>query len=201
MIRRATRSFLLSSILTMLSLPALAQPALWEIDAAHSSVGFAVRHMMISRVNGQFAGFSGTVELDPAAPAAAKIEAKVQVKTVDTGNGQRDAHLLGPDFFDAARFPEMVFVARQVEPLAPGKLRILGDLTLRGVTRPVVLDAEGFDSEVKDPFGAVRTGGTARTTINRKDFGMAWNKSLQTGGLLIGEEVTITLDIELIKKS
>jgi len=192
------------SLLTGLALfasPGTATAQAWTIDAAHTSAGFSVRHMMIANVKGHFNGVVGTGEFDPARPEGMKITAEIDVRTVDTRMEKRDAHLRGADFFDVEKFPKMTFVSKQVKAIGKGQLQIVGDLTLRGVTREVVLEARGFDQVVKDPFGGTRVGGVATTKIQRKDFGLGWNKALESGGVLVGEEVTVTLEVELIQKA
>ena len=171
----------------------------YDIDPAHSSVSFKIKHLSISTVMGRFDKFSGTVDLDPNNLKAIKTSAAIETASVDTDDTKRDDHLRGPDFFDAAKFPQMTFVSKEAKENGKNKLAIAGDLTLHGVTRPVVLDAE-FSGAVKDPWGGERAAFTASTTINRKDFGMTFNKTLDTGGLMVGDEVRIEIAIEAVKK-
>jgi polyisoprenoid-binding protein YceI len=137
---------------------------------------------------------------DPANPAASKVEATVGVDTIDTRNAKRDDHLKSPDFFDAAKFPLMKFVSKKVEQRQPGKLAVTGDLTIHGVTKEVVLTVDGPTEEIKDPMGNLKRGASATATLNRKDFGLTWNKVLETGGVAVGDEVQVTIDLEMTKK-
>ncbi len=184
----------------VLALPALGHAASWEADPAHSSIGFAVRHMMISTVRGQFHTFAVKGSGDPANPTAATVEATIDTASVDTDNEKRDAHLKSPDFFDVAKFPTMTFKSTKIEAAGPGKAKVTGDLTLHGVTKPVVLMVEGPTAAIKDPMGNTKVGVTATTRLNRKDFGIAWQKTLDGGGLMIGEDVDVTIDVEAVKK-
>lgn len=172
----------------------------YEIDSAHASADFSVKHLMVSNVKGHFSNVTGKVSYDPANVAASKVEASIDVATVDTRNSKRDDHLKSPDFFDAGKFNVMTFKSTKVEPAGAGKLKVTGDLTIHGVTKPVVLDVEGPSAEVKDPWGNIRRGVSASTTLNRKDFGLTWNKALETGGVVVGEEVSVTLDLEVMRK-
>jgi len=171
----------------------------WAIDPAHSHVGFSVRHMMISTVKGRFGTVAGTVELDEDLTTGS-VEATIDVASIDTREAQRDAHLRSADFFDADRFPTITFKSRRVAKAAPDKLTVTGDLTIKGVTREVVLEVveEGRGT---DPWGGERAGFTAHTTINRRDFGLTYNQVLETGGVLVGEDIKISLDVELIKQA
>jgi len=170
----------------------------WAIDPAHSHVGFSVRHMMISTVKGRFGDVAGTVVLDQDLTAAS-VEATIGVTSIDTREPQRDGHLRSGDFFDADQFPTITFNSRRVTIAAPDKLTVTGDLTIKGVTREVVLEVIE-EGRGKDPWGGERAGFTAHTAINRRDFGLTYNQVLETGGVLVGEEIKITLDVELIKQ-
>ncbi|GAB4278942.1 MAG: YceI family protein [Deferrisomatales bacterium] len=189
-----------ASLFAALGWPLLAGAATWQVDPAHSRVGFRVRHMMISHVNGTFGDVQGTVRYDPAAPHASTVEVAVQVASIDTGVDKRDAHLRSPDFFDVETFPTMTFRSTRVTPAGDGRLEVRGELTLRGVSREIVLQVQGPSPEVTDPWGNTRIGASATATLNRKDFGLTWNKALEAGGVLVGDEVTIELDVELIKQ-
>jgi polyisoprenoid-binding protein YceI len=189
----------LSTIVT-LTLPAFAFASTWTIDPDHSNVGFRVRHLMISNVRGSFDKHSGTVVIDDKDITKSKVEVTIDTGSINTNVTKRDEHLRSADFFDVAKFPTMTFVSRNVAKAGQDRLKVTGDLTLHGVTREVVLDVEGPTVESKDPWGHIRRGATATTRINRKDFGLAWNKALETGGVTVGDEVTITLEIEMIKK-
>jgi len=181
--------------------PRSAHSATWEIDPAHTSVQFAVRHMMVSNVRGEFTKVKGRIQADEADPTAARIEASIETASVDTNNEKRDDHLRGPDFLDAAKFPTISFASKKVEKTGESTWKIIGDLTLHGVTREVVLDMEGPTSPRKDPMGAIRSGAQARTKINRQDFGISFNKALDGGGLVVGNEVQITIDVEVVRAS
>jgi len=171
----------------------------YTIDPAHSTADFKVRHLMISNVRGEFSGVSGTVQFDPANPANSKVAARIDVKTVQTREAQRDAHLKSADFFDVEKYPEMTFVSKKVSG-GDGEYTVTGDLTIHGVTKEVKLEVEGPGPEVKDPWGNFKSGASAKTKINRKDFGLVWNVALETGGVLVGEDVQITLELELTKQ-
>ncbi|MBI4904773.1 MAG: polyisoprenoid-binding protein [Acidobacteria bacterium] len=179
-------------------LTAGAQPAAYNIDASHSSAQFSVRHMMISNVKGEFTKVTGTVIYDPKNPAASKINAVIDVNSINSRESKRDAHLKSPDFFHSAKYPSITFQSKQVWK-SGGKLQAKGDLTMHGVTREVLLDVTGPTAEVKDPWGNQRFGASATVKINRKDWGLAWNQALETGGVMVGDDVTITIDIEATK--
>ena len=171
-----------------------AQPQALSIDAEHSSVGFSVRHLF-TRVHGRFKAFEGTFVFDEANPAASSVRASIRADSVDTDVAARDNDLRSERFFDAAKFPTLEFRSTRVEKAAGARFRVTGDLTMHGVTRPIVLDAE-FLGKGKDPWGNLRYGFRATTTVNRKDFGMQWNEAVETGGVLVGDDVEIALDIE-----
>ena len=189
-----------ATVLLVLTLSGLASASTWTIDAEHSSIGFKVRHLMVSNVKGNFEKFSGTVELDDQNINRSKVSVKIDTASVNTSVPKRDDHLRSADFFDTARFPAMTFVSRKVAEAGKDKLKITGDLTLHGVTREVVLDVDGPGSDIKDPWGGIRRGAAATARISRKDFGLTWNKALETGGVAVGDEVTITLEIEMVRK-
>ncbi|MGC8792419.1 MAG: YceI family protein [Bryobacteraceae bacterium] len=172
----------------------------WVIDSVHSAAQFAVRHMMVATVRGQFGKMGGKVYWDPANPSTARVEAQVEVATIDTREPKRDAHLRSADFFDAEKYPLMTFRSTSVTPAAPGRLKLAGELSIRGVTRPVVFDVQGPGEPVRGTAGELRTGATATATINRKDFGITWNRVLEAGGVVVGEEVQITVDVALVQK-
>ena len=179
--------------------PAFAQTATWNIDTSHSAAHFAVRHMMVSTVRGDFGKTSGTIEFDGKDVKSIKAEATIDVATVDTRDPKRDEHLKSADFFDVAKFPTITFKSKRAEAAGPGKFKLVGDLTMRGVTKEVTLDVEGPTTAIKDQRGNSRVGATATTKINRQDFGVSWNRTLDAGGLVVGDEVTISIDLELIK--
>lgn len=180
--------------------PVATTASTWEVDTAHSEVGFKVRHLAVSNVRGNFTKFSGTVKLDEKNIANSSVVVTVDTRSVNTNNQKRDKHLRSSDFFDADRYPEMKFVSTRVRKSGDG-LEVTGNLTLHGVTKPITLAVEGPTGEVKDPWGKTRRGATARVTINRQDFGLRWSKTLETGGLVVGNDVKIELEVELIKKS
>ncbi len=188
------------STIIALALPAFAFASTWTIDSDHSNVGFKVRHLMVSNVKGSFEKHTGTVEIDDKDITKSKVEVSIDTNSINTNVQKRDEHLRSADFFNVVKFPTMTFVSKKVATAGKDNLKVTGDLTLHGVTRQVVLDVEGLSKESKDPWGNMRRGATATTTINRKDFGLVWNKALETGGVAVGEEVTITLEIEMIKK-
>jgi polyisoprenoid-binding protein YceI len=171
----------------------------WAIDASHSHVEFAVKHLMISTVKGRFAAVEGTIVLDEANPAASYVDVKIPAASIDTREPQRDAHLRSADFLDAENYPYLTFVSRRVEPKDGGEFIAEGDLTIRGVTKPVVLDGE-FLGSTKTPFGTTVAAFSAKTKLNRKDFGLNWNAALETGGVLVGDEVKINLEVEAIQQ-
>lgn len=170
----------------------------WTIDASHTNASFSVRHLMISNVKGQFTELSGDADYDPANPGAARISVSIDVASVHTREDKRDAHLRSADFFDVERFPKMTFASRSVTPKGDG-LEVAGDLTIRDVTRPVTLHVEEITAEHGDPWGKRRIGATASTKIKRSDFGITWNAALEAGGVVVGDEVKISLDVELVK--
>ena len=172
----------------------------WKIDSAHSSAAFSVKHMMISNVKGGFSKVSGTVTYDPKKPKASKVEATIKVATVDTREPKRDEHLRSADFFDVAKYPTITFKSTKVLSASKDKLKVEGDLTIHGVTKPVTLEVEGPSSPIKDPKGNEKVGASATATINRKDFGIIWNKAMDNGGVMLGEEVPVSIDVELSKE-
>ena len=173
----------------------------YDIDPTHSSAHFSVRHLMISNVKGEFTKVSGTATYDPDDPKASKVEATIDVASLHTRDEQRDGHLKSADFFDLANFPDIKFVSKSVEPDGHDEYLVKGDMTIHGVTHEVTLQVEGPTPEVKDPWGNLKAGATATTKINRKDFGLTWNASLETGGVLVGEEVKINLEVELTRRA
>jgi polyisoprenoid-binding protein YceI len=192
---------LLTSISTIiaLALPVLAGAATWNIDSDHSNIGFKVRHLMVSNVKGSFDKNSGVVTIDEKDITKSKVSVSIDTASVNTNVAKRDEHLRGADFFDVAKYPTMTFVSKKVAKASKGKLKVTGDLTLHGVTREVVLDVDALSKESKDPWGNTRSGTVATTKISRKDFGLLYNAALETGGVAVGDEVAINLEIELIK--
>lgn len=173
----------------------------WTIDPTHSVAEFKVRHMMISNVKGQFTVITGSAALDPNDVTKSRIEAWADAVSINTGDAQRDGHLKSPDFFDVEKYPRLTFASTRVDRKSEGRLVVTGDLTIHGITREVVFEAEGPTPPRKDPWGKTRIGVSATGKINRKDFGLNWNAALEAGGLLVGDEVTMTLEFELVSAS
>ena len=171
----------------------------WKIDPVHSNAQFKVKHMMISNVKGEFSGIKGSLQFDDESIENSKVEAEIDATTINTRDPQRDAHLKSADFFDVERFPTLTFRSTRASKTGNGELLVDGELTLHGVTRNVVFEVEGPSAPAKDPWGNTRIGLSATTGINRKDFGLTWNAALETGGILVGDEVTITLDVQFVK--
>jgi polyisoprenoid-binding protein YceI len=170
----------------------------WNIDSAHSSAQFKVKHMMISNVKGEFTKVTGKLELGADIPQSS-VEASIDATSINTREPQRDAHLKSADFLDVEKFPVLTFKSTKVQEKSDGEFRVTGELSIHGVTRSVVFDVESFTAPTKDPWGGTRIGLSATTKINRKDFGLTWNTALETGGILVGDDVAITLDIEFVK--
>ena len=196
-----SRIAILVGLVTALSLPAAAANSTWQIDPQHSSAQFAVRHLGLSTVRGAFSKLSGAVLLDGQDISKSSVEVTIDVNTVDTREPDRDKDLRSERFFDVAHFPTMTFKSKKVEQLAPGKLRVTGDLTIHGITKEVLLDVDGLTAPVKDPWGNQRVAASATTKINRQDYGVKWNAKLDNGGVVVGDDVNITIDIELIQKA
>lgn len=171
----------------------------WKLDPAHSVAEFKVKHMMISNVKGSFTGLTGTLIEDKNDPARSSVEASIDINTLNTGDAQRDAHLKSPDFFHHEQHPQMTFKSTKVEKKGDDEYTVTGDLTLHGTTKPVTFKVEGPSTPTKDPWGNTRIGLSATAKINRKDFGLSWNAALETGGVLVGEDVQITIDAEFIQ--
>ncbi len=171
----------------------------WNIDPVHSVAEFKVKHMMISNVKGQFTGLQGALKLDEANLTNSHVQASIDAASITTRDAQRDAHLKSADFFDVEKFPTLSFKSTRVSRGRDGELAIDGDLTIHGVTRNVVFAVEGPTPPAKDPWGNTRIGLSASTKLNRKDFGLTWNTALETGGILVGDEVTITLEARFVK--
>ena len=182
-----------------LSLPALSLAAVWNIDAEHSNIGFKVRHLMVSNVKGSFEKVSGAIDINEKDITKSAINVTIDTASINTNVQKRDDHLRSADFFEVATYPTMTFVSKKVAKAGKDKLKVTGDLTIRGVTREVVLDVVGPTTEIKDPWGNIKRGASATTKINRKDFGLVWNKVLETGGVAVGDEVQISIEVELVK--
>jgi polyisoprenoid-binding protein YceI len=171
----------------------------WEIDSSHSSLHFSVRHLVIAKVRGSFARWSGTVQAEDGDFSKATVAVTIDASSIDTGVADRDAHLKSPDFFDVAQHPELRFVGRRVQSISASEVDVVGDLTIKGTTREVVLRVEQH-GQTKDPWGNLRAAFTAKTSIDRKDFGLTWNQVLETGGVMVGDRVDIEADIEAVKQ-
>jgi polyisoprenoid-binding protein YceI len=173
----------------------------WQIDPMHSAAHFSVRHLMISNVRGEFTKLSGSAAINPSDPTKSSVEIIIDADSLNTREPQRDAHLRSADFLDVANHPTLSFRSKRVEPLGGENHRLTGDLTIRGVTKEVTFEVEGPTPSVKDPYGNVRVGITASTKINRKDFGLAFHALTETGGVMVGDEVKITIEAELIQQA
>jgi polyisoprenoid-binding protein YceI len=184
-----------------MSTASMAQPTRYDLDPAHSVAAFKVRHLMISNVKGEFTRLSGSVVFDAADPAQSSIDITIDATSISTREPQRDEHLKSPDFLDVAKFPTITFKSRDVVPSGGGTYEVTGDLTIHGVTQEVALAVEGVTPETKDPWGFLRRGASASVTIVRKDFGLGWNTVLEAGGVMVGEDVHITIDVELVRKA
>jgi len=171
----------------------------WEIDSSHSSLHFSVRHLVIAKVRGSFARWSGTIQVPDGDFSKATVVVTIDASSIDTGVADRDGHLKSPDFFDVAQYPELRFVGKRVQSRAEGEIDVVGELTLKGITREVVLRVEQH-GQAKDPWGNVRAAFTAKTSIDRKDFGLTWNQVLETGGVMVGDRVDIEAEIEAVKQ-
>ena len=172
--------------------------ARWTVDRAHSSLSFWVRHMMVAKVHGRFTRWEALVELDEDTPSSWSVDATIDAASIDTGEDAPDEHLRSPDFLDVEQHPAITFRSTQLEPAGEGRYRLFGELTIRGTTRPSILDVE-YAGRVKDPYGNQRVGFSARTSILRKDFGLTWNQPLEAGGVLVGDRIEITVEIEAIQ--
>jgi polyisoprenoid-binding protein YceI len=170
----------------------------WNIDGAHSDIHFSIRHMLVSKVRGRFGSYSGTLVLDDGDLAGSTLDVTIDASSIDTGTQQRDDHLRSADFFDVAKFPSLRYRSRRIERLDEEHYRVIGDLTIRDVTREVALDVES-GGRAKDPWGNERAGFSGKATIDRKEFGLRWNQALETGGFLVGDKVEIGLEIEAVK--
>ena len=193
-------SLVLVSLFFLFTTPATAERATWNIDSKHSSASFSVRHMMISNVRGNFDEVAGTVLYDGKNIEAAKVDATIKVATINTRELKRDNHLRGPEFFDVVKYPTITFKSKIVERLEDGKFKLTGELTIHGVTKEVTLNVDGPTQEITDPHGNKRIGASATTHLNRKDFGLVWNDLLETGGAMVGDDVKVELEVELIKQ-
>lgn len=172
----------------------------WQLDYTHSHIQFSVRHMMISKVKGEFEKFEGTVSFDEANPTNTTVNVSVDLSSINTREEKRDGHLRSADFFDVENYPTMTFVSKRVEKTGENTGKLIGDLTIRGITKEVTLNVE-YAGQAKSPWGTVSAGFTAAGKINRKEFGLTWNAALETGGVLVGEDVEIAIEVELVKQA
>ena len=194
------RTLLMGFAVLLLSIPVLASGATYQIDPDHSSFQFTVRHMTVSNVRGEFKKVKGVVSIEGNDITSLKVDVILDAASVNTDNAKRDDHLRSEDFFDVAKYPTMTFVSKKVTKVDENRLKVIGDLTIRGVTREVTVGVEGPSPEVKDPGGNIRRGATGTLKINRKDFGMMWHKTLDNGGLVVGDDVNISVEVELVRK-
>lgn len=171
----------------------------WTIDSAHSEINFTVRHMMISNVRGRFEKFSGEVEFDEYDPTLSKVDVQLEAASINTREAQRDGHLRSADFLNVEQYPYITFKSTRSEVIDDTEGKVYGDLTIRNITRPVVLDVE-YAGMAKSPYGTTSAGFSASTTINRKEWGLVWNVALETGGVLVGEDIKINIELEIIKQ-
>ncbi len=195
-----SRIAITTGLAAVLCLPAAAASSTWQIDPQHASAQFAVKHLMISTVRGEFHGVTGTVNWDDKDITKSTVDVMIDATTVDTREPQRNAHLKSPDFFDVAKYPTMTFKSKKVEQVAPGRLKITGDLTIHGVTKEAVLDVDGPTPPIQDPWGNTRVAASATTRVNRQDFGVKWNAKIDGGGVVVSDDVSITIDLEMIKQ-
>ena len=199
MLSRMIRAICLASLVLSVPAVAAAQPEVWTIDAGHSAAQFSVRHMVVSNVRGQFDGPTGTVTFDPKDLSTLKVEASIDARTINTRNPDRDADLRGNVFFDVGKFPTITFTSRSAKAEGAGRFTVAGDLTMHGVTKQVTLEVDGPTPEIKDIWGNRRLGAAARTTVDRRDYGLVYSSVLEGGGAVVGNEVTISIDLELTR--
>ena len=190
-----------SALAVAFSLPASTVASTWKIDPAHSSAQFSVRHLAISTVRGAFSSVNGSVNYDDKDVSKSTIEVTIDVNSVDTRQPDRDKDLKSDHFFDATNYPTITFKSTKVEQAGAGKLKVTGDLTIRGTTKSVVLDVEGPTAPVKDPWGNSRVAASATTKVNRQDYGVKWNAKLDNGGVVVGDDVNIIIDVELVQQA
>jgi polyisoprenoid-binding protein YceI len=191
------RLAVLTAVLSSAVLPSLGATTTWQIDPRHSDAQFAITHLMISTVRGEFHGIKGTVVYDEKNVSNSSVDVTIDATTVDTREPDRDKDLRSPKFFDVEKYPAITFKSTRVEDAGGGKLKVTGDLTIRGTTKQVVLDVTGPKTPIKDPMGMPRTAVMATTKINRLDYGVSWNKTLDTGVVMLGDQVDITIDVEM----
>jgi polyisoprenoid-binding protein YceI len=195
-----SRLALAATLVAALAVPSPAATATWQIDPAHTAAGFSVRHLMIATVRGQFKGVTGTVLWDDQDINNSTVDVTVDANTVDTGEAKRDADLKSANFFDVKNYPTITFKSTKIEKISAGKMKVTGNLTIHGVTKQVVLDVEGPSGAVKDPWGNTRVALNASTTVNRLDYAVKWNAKMDSGGMVVGDDVNINIDLEMTKK-
>jgi len=195
-----SRLCLAAALVAALAVPSPAATATWQIDPAHTAAGFSVRHMMIATVRGQFKGVTGMVLWDDQDINNSTVDVTIDANTVDTGEPKRDADLKSANFFDVKNYPTITFKSTKIEKISAGKMKVTGNLTIHGVTKQVVLDVEGPSGAVKDPWGNTRVALNATTTVNRLDYGVKWNAKMDSGGMVVGDDVNINIDLEMTKK-
>lgn len=195
------RYWMTAAVMLLATVPSLAQVSTWEIDTAHSGAHFSVRHMMIATVRGEFRKVTGTINLDEKDISKSSVEAVIDATTIDTREERRDNDLRSANFFDVAKFPTITFKSKSVTRLGEGKFKVAGDLTMHGVTREVILNVEGLNAQVNDPRRGPKMGASATTQIKRSDFGLTWNRVVESGGVAVSDEVAIVIDLELVKKA
>ena len=171
----------------------------WDFDLSHSSIGFHIRHLMVSKVHGRFTSWNGILELDESDLTKSRFEVTIDPASIDTKEEKRDAHLRSPDFFDVEKYPAITFKSTRIEKDGDDGFKVTGDITIHGITKEIVLDVEGSGETVKDPWGGTRTGFSAKTKLNRKDFGLHWNLALEAGGFVVGDKLDVSIEIEAIK--
>ncbi len=194
------RNLLIGSLLIVLGIPVFVYGATYQIDPDHSNFQFKVRHMTVSNVKGEFKKVRGVVQINEKDMAGLRVEVDIDAASVNTDHAKRDDHLRSEDFFYVTKYPAITFVSKRVTRVDENRVRVIGDLTMRGVTKEIIVDVEGPTPEVKDPGGNIRRGATGTAKINRKDFGISWHKVLDNGGVVVGDEVTISVEVELVKK-
>ena len=195
-----SRITLSTALAAAMAFSATAATTTWQIDPAHTAASFAVKHLMISTVRGEFKGVTGTVNWDDQDTTKSTVDVTIDANTVNTAEPQRDADLKSDKFFDVAKYPTITFKSKKIEQVSPGKLKVTGDLTIHGITKEAVLAVEGPSASVKDPWGNTRVAISATTKVNRQDYGVKWNANIDGGGVVVGDDVNITIDMEMIKK-
>jgi len=195
-----TARMLAAALVLAVGLPSLAAADSWVLDPAHTTSTFTARHLMITNVTGVFEATKGTIEYTPGDANSIKAEIAIETKSINTRNTRRDDHLRSNDFFNAEKFPSITFKSKRVQNVKPESFELVGDLTIRDVTKEVVLRVDGPSAPIKDPQGNRRVGANATTTINRKDFGVNWNRAIEAGGVVVGDEIKINLEVQAVEK-